>query len=123
MTTILLSIKPQFVEKILSGDKCFEFRKRIPNKTIDKILIYSSYPVCAVVGEAEIIDIISAEPKLLWNSTKNQSGIDSEFFFKYFADKDKAYAYKLGKITKYPIAKRLSDFGIKCAPQSFVYIK
>ena len=123
MIAILLSIKPQFVKKILSGEKRFEFRKSIPNKTVNKILIYSSHPVCAVVGEAEIIDIISAEPKLLWNSTKNQSGVDCEFFFKYFADKDKAYAYKLGKITKYPIAKRLSDFGVKCAPQSFVYIK
>lgn len=123
MIAILLSIKPQFVKKILSGEKCFEFRKSIPNKTVNKILIYSSHPVCAVVGEAEIIDIISAEPKLLWNSTKNQSGVDCEFFFEYFADKDKAYAYKLGKITIYPIAKRLSDFGVKCAPQSFVYIK
>ena len=123
MTTILLSIKPQFVEKILSGEKCFEFRKYIPNKTVNKILIYSSYPVCAVVGEAEVLDIISAEPKLLWDMTKKQSGIDSEFFFKYFANKDKACAYKLGKITKYPIAKQLSDFGVKCAPQSFVYIK
>ncbi len=123
MTTILLSIKPQFVEKILSGDKCFEFRKRIPNKTIDKILIYSSYPVCTVVGEAEVLNIISTSPKKLWEETKNQSGIDSEFFFKYFTGKDTAYAYKLGKITKYTTARKLSDFGIKCAPQSFVYIK
>ena len=123
MTTILLSIKPQFVEKILSGEKCFEFRKYIPNKTVNKILIYSSYPVCAVVGEAEVLDTISAKPKLLWDMTKNQSGVDLEFFFKYFANKDKACAYKLGKITKYPIAKQLSDFGVKCAPQSFVYIK
>ena len=123
MAIILLSIKPQFVEKILSGEKCFEFRKYIPNKTVNKILIYSSYPVCAVIGEAEVLDTISAEPKLLWGMTKNQSGVDSEFFFKYFANKDKAYAYKLGKITKYPIAKQLSDFGVKCAPQSYVYIK
>ena len=123
MTTILISIKPQFVEKILSGEKRFEFRKSIPNKTVNKILIYSSHPVCAVVGEAEIIDIISAEPKLLWNSTKNQSGVDCEFFFKYFANRDIAHAYKLGKITEYTPARTLSDFGVKSAPQSFVYIK
>lgn len=123
MATILLSIKPQFVEKILSGEKCFEFRKCVPNKTVNKILIYSSYPVCSVVGEAEVLDTISAEPKLLWDLTKNQSGVDSEFFFKYFANKDTAYAYKLGKITKYATTRKLSDFGAKCAPQSFVYIK
>lgn len=123
MAIILISIKPQFVEKILSGEKMFEFRKTLPAQRVDKILIYSSYPVCAVVGEAEVLNIISTSPKKLWEETKNQSGIDSEFFFKYFAGKDTAYAYKLGKITKYPIAKRLSDFGVKCAPQSFVYIK
>ena len=31
---ILLAIKPEFVEKILSGDKKFEFRKFIPKAKV-----------------------------------------------------------------------------------------
>ena len=40
MSKILMSIKPVYVEKILSGEKCFEYRKTLPKKSgIDKIII------------------------------------------------------------------------------------
>lgn len=123
MTTILLSIKSNFVEKILAREKLFEFRKRVPDRHVDKIIIYSSSPVCAVVGEAEVAEILSDTPINIWNTTKNQSGIDAKFFFDYFNDKSVAYAYKLKNVKKYTKPKKLGDFGIKYAPQSFVYIK
>ena len=123
MTAILLSIKPNFVEKILAGEKQFEFRKRIPGQYVDKIIIYSSSPVCAVVGEAGVTEILSDTPINLWNTTKNQSGIDAKFFFDYFDNRSVAYAYKLKNVKKYTRPKKLDDFGIKYAPQSFVYIK
>ena len=121
--TILLSIKPKFVEKILNGEKCFEYRKRIPEHSIDKLIIYSSSPVCKVVGEAEIEKILFDTPENIWHITKYQSGIGSEFFFEYFKDKKVAYAYKLKNIKKYFPPRKLSDYGLKTAPQSFSYIK
>ena len=50
--TILLSIKPRFVEQILNGEKCFEYRKHVPGCHVDKIIIYSSSPVCAIMVSA-----------------------------------------------------------------------
>ena len=123
MTAILLSIKPKFVENILNGKKCFEYRKRVPGRYIDKIIIYSSSPICAVVGEVGVVEILSDTPINIWNTTKNQSGIDAKFFFDYFDDRSVAYAYKLKNVKKYTRPKKLDDFGIKYAPQSFVYIK
>ena len=123
MTTILLSIKPQFVEQILSGDKKFEYRKHIPNQHINKIIIYSTFPECRIVGEATVSSILSGTPAEIWAHTHNQSGITPDFFFKYFNNKNVAYAYELGQITKYPKPKKLGDFGITHAPQSFIYIK
>jgi hypothetical protein len=41
---------------------------------------------------------------------------------KYFSKNTIAYAYKLGKITVYEKEKELFEYGIKHAPQSFVYI-
>ena len=123
MTAILLSIKPNFVDKILAGEKYFEFRKRTLGQCVGKIVIYRSSPVCAVVGEAEVAEILSDTPINIWNTTKNQSGIDAKFFFDYFNDKSVAYAYKLKNVKKYTKPKKLGDFGIKYAPQSFVYIK
>lgn len=45
MTAILLSIKPRFVEQILNGEKRFEYRKRVPERHVNKIIIYNSSPV------------------------------------------------------------------------------
>lgn len=123
MPTILLSIKPQFVARILSGDKKFEYRKHIPRQHIDKILIYSTYPECRIVGDVTVTDILSDTPADIWSQTQNQSGIDKDSFFKYFKNTNVAYAYKLGHVTKYNIPKSLNDFGITHAPQSFIYVQ
>lgn len=43
---ILLSINPEYVEKIFSGTKKYEYRKNIfKNKEVKTILIYSTSPI------------------------------------------------------------------------------
>lgn len=42
---LLISIKPEFVNKILAHEKLYEFRKSIFKQNVEKIFIYSSYPV------------------------------------------------------------------------------
>ena len=39
MSTILISIKPEYVEKIFDGSKKYEYRRRLANKAVDKILV------------------------------------------------------------------------------------
>ena len=42
---ILMSIKPQFVEKIRRGEKKYEFRRVLPRcQEIDTIIVYASKP-------------------------------------------------------------------------------
>ena len=48
--------------------------------------------------------------------------IKKEYFDLYFKNRDIAYAYKLGKVEVYSKPKELEDFGLSCAPQSFVYV-
>ncbi|MDD2447960.1 MAG: ASCH domain-containing protein [Tissierellia bacterium] len=122
MCTILLSIHPKYVEKIIKGEKKFEFRRVITKKRPDKIIIYSTSPVCKVIGEAEVDNIIIDDPKNVWNQTKKFSGIEKELYVEYFADKEIAVAYKLKNVIKYDEPIELKEFGIKSAPQSFVYI-
>lgn len=50
MKSILLPIKPVFVERILSGEKWYEFRKRLP-LDIERVVIYETAPTKKVVGE------------------------------------------------------------------------
>lgn len=122
MCRILLSINPQYVESIMSGTKRYEFRKVKCKEKVDKIIIYSTYPVMKVVGEAEVLDVLVNSPEEVWKKTSSFSGITKEFFDSYFSGHQKAVAYKLGKVKKYKKPVNLLDFGIKAAPQSFVYI-
>lgn len=120
---VLLSIKPEYVEKIFSKEKKYEFRKSIfKNPSIKSIIVYSSSPVKKVIGEFEIEEIIEDTPKNLWNLAPKNTGISEEKFYKYFENKEKGYAIKIGKLIKYQSAKNLKDFSIKTAPQSFVYV-
>ncbi len=122
MGTILLSINPEYIERILDGTKKYEFRKRIANKPVNKILMYSTAPVMQVVGEAQIVETISDSPTALWEQTKKFAGISRDKYSEYFRGCETAYAYKLGEITKYDQPKELSEFNIYQPPRSFVYI-
>lgn len=123
MSDILLSINPQFVDKIISGEKKYEYRTRVAKRGVKKIIIYCTFPRMKVLAEVEIVEIIKKTPEELWNQTKDFSGISKFFFDEYFKNHEFAYAYKLGKVIEYKKGKSLSDFGCKSAPQSFVYIE
>ena len=122
MCNMLISINPEHVENIFNGSKKYEYRKIRCKRDIDKIIIYSTYPIMKVVGEAKIEKILEDSPDNIWKETKNYSGIDLTFYQKYFQDRSKAIAYKLTNIKKYNKPKDLSSYGIKTAPQSFVYV-
>ncbi|MBD9047440.1 MAG: ASCH domain-containing protein [Ruminococcus sp.] len=122
MSTILLSIKPEYSSRIFKGTKKYEFRKHLAKKNVNKIIVYSSYPEQRIIGEVEVIDILSLKPTPLWEATKNEAGISRAKFRAYFKGCENAYAYKLGKFKKYDTPKTLIEFGIKHPPQSFLYI-
>lgn len=122
---VLLSIKPEFVEKIFSGEKTFEYRRSIfKNKSVDTIVIYSTLPVGKIVGEVTIEKIITEQVSDLWEKTKQNSGISHKFFKDYFHDKDYGHAIKIKDVIEYSEPYSLSDYslGLK-APQSFCYLK
>ncbi len=119
---ILISINPEYVEKIISGEKKYEYRTKVAKRDVDKIIIYETTPVKKVVAEAEILDVLIMKPNELWEQTKAQAGTTKSFFMSYFKGRDVAYAYKLGKVRVYRRPMELSAFGLKSAPQSFVYL-
>ena len=119
---IIISINPQHVENIIRGLKKYEYRKIAAKQDVSSIIIYETSPIKRVVAEAEILEVLMMSPEELWQQTKDASGINKQFFDKYFSGRDVAYAYKLGEIKVYEQPKSLLDYGIKSAPQSFVYI-
>ncbi len=119
---ILISINPEHVQNIINGTKKYEYRKIAAKQDVSSILIYETTPVKRIVAEAEILEVLMCSPSELWYKTKEGSGVSKEFYDEYFRGKEIAYAYKLGKIKVYKQPKTLYDYGIKAAPQSFVYV-
>ena len=123
MNKIIVSINPRHVNNIINGSKRYEYRTRIASKDVNKLLIYETAPIKMVVAEADVIEVLSLDPKTLWEQTKDYSGLSKEFFYEYFKNRSVAYAYKLGKVKVYDEPKSLIEFGLRAAPQSFAYTR
>lgn len=121
---VLLSIKPEYANKILSGEKRFEFRKAIfKDPNVRTVIIYATKPVGKVIGEFEIEAVISARPETLWRKTKKFSGITRLFFDEYFMGRDTGYAIQVKKAHKYQTPLDLkSVLPNNFPPQSFCYL-
>lgn len=121
---VLLSIKPEYAEKILSGSKLYEFRKALPKSTeVKRCIIYATMPVGRIVGEFEIGGYLSYSPEELWKKTSDRSGITESFFREYFDGRDLAHAIEVKSVKRYKKSKLLNSVvpsGIP--PQSFCYV-
>lgn len=120
---VLLSIKPEYADKIFSGEKKFEFRKRIfKNIEVKTVVVYSTMPVGRIIGEFSIEKIHEDSPDSIWDKTKIFAGIDESFFNQYYDGRDLAFAIEVGKAKLYKKSidpkKKYENF---TAPQSFMY--
>jgi predicted transcriptional regulator len=121
---VVLSIKPQYANKIFDGTKKFEFRKAIfKNQNVTSVLVYASSPVQKVIGEFEIGEIFNFDLETLWNKTKEHSGITEDYFYQYFADKKRGFAIQIKNKKKFTTPKSLKDDYNLSPPQSFAYFK
>lgn len=121
---VLLSIKPEFAEKIFNGTKKYEFRRSVfKNKEVKTVVVYASAPVQQVIGEFEIDTILNHDLQKLWQLTKDQSGISESFFLDYFNNKEKGYAIKIKRVKKYAKALSLKNDFNATPPQSFMYLE
>ena len=110
---VILSIKPEFANKIFNGTKKFEFRRTLfKNKKVKKIVVYASSPISKVIGEFEIDRIFHEELDQLWNQTSKFSGISEDYYVQYFNGKESGYAIEVKNPKKYKIGlciKQISD--------------
>lgn len=121
--SVLLSIKPEFVEKIEDGSKLYEFRKSIFKQETNEIWVYASAPRKQIVGKIYVEDIIEDTPQNLWISFQKNAGINQNDFFSYFAGKDKGFAIKIKQFE--PFDNPINPYEAKAnfvPPQSYAYL-
>lgn len=122
---VLLSIKPEYADKILSGHKKYEFRKAVfKNKDVKKIVIYATKPVGKIIGEFDVGEILHDSPDLIWAKTQDYSGISQDFFEEYFEGRSSAFAISVKNPSKYKEPLELKNVVASgVAPQSFCYLQ
>lgn len=122
-STILLPIHPRHAEHILDGTKTYEFRRVAPQRVVASIVLYSTSPVMAVVGKAEVLGLVEGPKDAVWEETSATAGITRAEFDAYYRDRETALAYRLGAVAEYAVPRPLADYGIRRAPQSFTYLE
>ena len=107
---VLLSVKPEYVDKILAHEKLYEFRKSIFKQNVERIYIYSTYPVKKIVGYFKVTEIIHRSPKKLWELFWEVSGISEKDFFRYYSGADKGFAIKIDNLVIFDEFIDMNDF-------------
>jgi predicted transcriptional regulator len=75
-SSVLISIKPEFADKIFSGLKQYKYRKVVfAFPQVSKAVVYASSPVQKVISEFQMDAVLAHGIQRLWQETKEYSGI------------------------------------------------
>jgi predicted transcriptional regulator/DNA-binding XRE family transcriptional regulator len=125
---VLLSIKPQYSSKIISGLKTVELRRRFPTSAPAGTIayIYSTSPIMAMVGVAEIKEVIKTSTSEIWDKFHDVAYIEKNDFDKYFNGVEEGCVIKFGSAEAFSNPLSLSELRDRFnfePPQSFLYAK
>jgi len=123
LTSVLLSIRPEYAKEIIHGRKKYEFRKSTFKKQpVDHVYISASSPIKKLVGTFRVGQIVKDKPKILWDRFGDCSGISKERFFEYFAGRSSAYAIGIDRVGVFdPPIDPMEYIPGFAASQSFYY--
>ena len=95
----IISIRPHYVDAIFSGAKTVELRRRIPTLNVGtRLWIYSTLPVGALVGSAEIRSIAKGTPDDSWKLHQSDVGVCRAQFEAYYEESNIAYGLSLANV-------------------------
>jgi predicted transcriptional regulator len=123
---VLLSVAPEFADKIGAGTKTVELRRRFPDVTVGTwIYFYVTLPVGAVTGRARVAAIDVDEPGALWARHHAKAGLSRDRFIAYFAGCDRGFAVRLEgyePLSPVALAALRLEFRGFVAPQSYRFL-
>jgi len=94
----ILSIKPKYADKIISGEKKYELRKKPFKHPVDTILVYVTMPVKRVIFKFEVGQILYDTPCNLWKAVGTLCGIERDDFFNYFKNVNYGVAIEIKQV-------------------------
>ena len=124
---VMISVKPEYALKIISGEKTIELRRKFPVDHIEGgiALIYASSPIKKIIGYAVIEQVKELTLNSLWKTCGKQACVKKSFFTSYFNGLESGYGISLKdpKKLRVPLGiERMRSEFLFSAPQSFRYI-
>jgi predicted transcriptional regulator/DNA-binding XRE family transcriptional regulator len=125
---VVLSVRPNYSEKIMDGSKTVELRRRFPVSAPGGTIayIYSTSPVRAMVGSAEIAEVVKLPVREIWKKFGAMAQIERGSFNEYFAGLKQGFALKFKNARPFARPIDLSELRERFdfePPQSFLYAK
>jgi predicted transcriptional regulator len=123
---VVLSVRPQYSDKIFDGKKTVELRRRFPVSAPRGTIayIYSTSPVRAMVGSTEIENVVKLPVQEIWKQFGKMAQITKADFDSYFAGVKEGFALKISNARPFSrpinLAELRDRFGFE-PPQSFLY--
>lgn len=124
---LLLSIKGQWVKKILDGSKTCELRKTGFNWTVSKLLVYETIPTSALIAEAQIDSVTTLSIDVLWDFIEQGelAQVSRQQFDDYYKGKSRGTAIVISSvkaIKPIPLVKLKQVWHPWHPPQGFQYV-
>ena len=96
-----MSVHGVHASAILSEMKTVELRRKFPNMVFGtRVWIYETLPEGAVVGFVTVVKVERAPPPIIWQSCRNDVGIDYSTFARYFHNTSEAVAIMLSAASR-----------------------
>lgn len=110
MTDILISIRPQFVNLIISGQKTVEIRNRpVRLASGSKLWIYSTLPKGCIEAVATVHSVEVNSPDSIWKRFQDKTGLSEEAFLMYINGADQISAIVLRDVKSLDPSLTLQD--------------
>jgi predicted transcriptional regulator len=127
---LLISMRPDYAERVFEGKKQVEIRRKFSEKWIgSKMVVYGTQPLAALMGEVTVLGVTSGSPGLIWERFGGRTGCSHEEFAEYVGDAPHVYAIELNgakpylcPLNTYEIAEMIDVDELR-PPQSFLELK
>ena len=97
----IISLKPQYAELILAGEKTVEMRNRVVRmEPGTAIWMYATRPVAGIVALAELDSVVHDTPAEIWVRFEREMCIDRAHFDSYINNREPVSALILSSVRK-----------------------
>lgn len=109
MPDALISIKPQFVDKMINMEKTVEIRSRkVQLEKQSKLWVYTTLPEASLQIFTHVKTVDIDDPKTIWNRYRASIGVPRDIFYQYVNGSKSVSAIVTERIFRLPFDIPLS---------------